>query len=83
VVASMKIVARELWSAIQYVKAWGWTYSSGKQLCYWQISEIIFKHAHGDSSELHKNFHAMVKWLYQFSEGSTHWATSRWLHEGN
>jgi hypothetical protein len=44
------------------------TYSSGQKLRYQQISEIIFKHAHGDSSELHKNFHAMVKRLYDFIE---------------
>jgi hypothetical protein len=39
-----------------------------RNFCYRQISEIIFKHAHGDSSELHKNFHAMVKHLYNFIE---------------
>jgi hypothetical protein len=66
----MKIVARELryHSAVQYVKARGWTYSSGQKLCYRQISEIIFKHAPGDSSELNRNFHAMVKRLYDFIE---------------
>jgi hypothetical protein len=70
VVASTKIVARELryHSAIQYVKARGWTYSSGQKLRYRQISEIIFKHAPGDSSELHRNFHAMVKRLYDFDK---------------
>lgn len=63
VVASTKIVAKELryHSAVQYVKARGWTYSSGRKLHYRQINEIIFKHAPGDSSELHNNFHAMVK----------------------
>jgi hypothetical protein len=68
VVASTKIVARELryHSAVQYVKARGWTYSSGQKLRYQQISEIIFKHAPSDSSELHRNFHAMVKRLYDF-----------------
>jgi hypothetical protein len=70
VVASTKIVARELCyhSAVQYVKARGWTYSSSQKLRYRQISEIIFKHAPGDSSELHHNFHAMVKRLYDFIE---------------
>jgi hypothetical protein len=36
VVALTKIVARELryHSAVQYVKAQGWTYSSGQKLCY-------------------------------------------------
>ena len=68
VVASTKIVAKELryHSAVQYVKARGWTYSSGRKLHYRQINEIIFKHAPGDSSELHNNFHAMVKRLYEF-----------------
>ena len=70
VVASTTIVATELryHSAVQYVKARGWTYSSGQKLRYRQISEIIFKHAPGDSSELHRNFHAMVKRLYDFIE---------------
>jgi len=70
VVSSTNIVAKELRypSAVHYVKARGWTYTTDQKLRYRQISEIIFRHAQGDSNELHQNFHAMVKRLYNFIE---------------